>query len=104
MAGVQTPTGPGGQAVQVMRWGTTQKISPAGSSVALTNAFAAATELVRVKCSAAMNVTFGASPTATTNDPLMSAGETEYIGVKSGDKLAAIGTGDVYVTEAVAIS
>lgn len=104
MFGVYMPLGPSGQVAQAIRWGTTQKISPAGASAAIATAFGANTQLVRVVATAAMNVAFAVTPTAVATDPLIPANAVEYIAVKAGDKLAALGTGDVYVTEAEAIA
>lgn len=71
---------------------TTQVISVSGSSAATTNAFKAGTEIVRLHTDSICSVVFGASPTATTSNRRMNAGDTEYFGVprSSGLKVAAI--------------
>jgi hypothetical protein len=81
------------------RLGTNQVIAPAGSSVA-TNAFGPSTTSVRVQSSAAVNIRIGdGTVTASTNDPPLGANLPEYFACTPGQKLAAIGTATVHVTE-----
>jgi methylmalonyl-CoA mutase cobalamin-binding subunit len=51
-----------------LRPGTTQKLSPSGSSVATSTGFGSQTEYVRVAADADVHIVFGGSPTATAND------------------------------------
>ena len=63
-------------------------------------AFNADTVFVRVVASAAMNIKFGASPTAAATDLYIPAATVEILKVpEQGVKFAAIGSGDCYVTE-----
>jgi hypothetical protein len=81
------------------RLGANNRIDPAGSSVS-TGAFGAQTYSVRVVASAAVNIKIGdGSVSATTNDPLLPANLPEYFVCTPGQKLAAIGTGAVHITE-----
>ena len=61
--------------------GTTHKISPSGSSAATSTAFNAETVFVRIVATAAMNVTFAATPTATAADLYIPAGTIEILKV-----------------------
>ena len=80
--------------------GTTHKISPSGSSAATSTAFNAETVFVRIVATAAMNVTFAATPTAAATDLYIPAGTIEILKVpEQGVKFAALGTGDCYITE-----
>jgi hypothetical protein len=81
------------------RLGTNNRIDPAGSSVS-TPAFGAQTYQIRVVTTAAVNIKVGdGTVAATTNDPLMPTGVVDYVTVTPGQKLAAIGTATVHVTE-----
>jgi len=80
----------------------TQTVTTSGTTAATTNAVDAQTRVVRLKATQDMHITFGRTPTATTADPLLSAGETEYIDITPLDKVAAIQSstaGILYVTE-----
>ena len=90
---------PNGNPLPYIRPGATVKISPSGSSAA-TAAVIHATEecLVRIAVSAAMTLNFAASPTATTTDLFMPANTVDYFVIPAGYKIAALGTGDVYIT------
>jgi len=79
--------------------GTTQKVSPAGSSAATSNAFGTQTEYVRVATDADVHIVFAGSPTATANDIFLPADQPEIFKVSPGEKMAAIGTANVSVTE-----
>ena len=79
--------------------GTTQKVSPSGSSAATATAFGSQTEYVRVAADADVHIKFGASPTATSSDIFLPADQPEIFKVSPGEKMAAIGTGNVSVTE-----
>ena len=73
--------------------------SPSGSSAATSNAFGTQTEYVRVAADADVHIVFGASPTATTDDIFLPADQPELFKVSPGEKMAAIGTANVSVTE-----
>lgn len=53
-------------------------------------AFAATTKLVRIHTDAICSIKFGTSPTATTSNRRMAAGQTEYYFVRPSDKVSAI--------------
>ena len=55
-----------------LRHGTTQTISVASSSAAVSNAFGSGTHYVRVVSTTNCHITFAGSPTATTSIPLTS--------------------------------
>jgi len=85
-----------------LRHGTTQTISVAASSAAVSDAFGASTEYVRVVSTVNCHITFGGSPTATTSLPYLPLGEVEIIKVSPGEKMAAIrvsGDGTLFCTE-----
>lgn len=81
------------------RLGAAQNIAPAGSSAA-SAAFATTTYFIRVASTAAVNyrVDIG-TPTAVTTDAYLPANWVEVITVSPGQKLAAIGTATVNITE-----
>ena len=79
--------------------GTTQKVSPSGSSAATATAFGSQTEYVRVAADADVHIKFGASPTATSSDIFLFLYQPEIFKVSPGEKMAAIGTANVSVTE-----
>jgi len=81
-----------------LRPGTTQKLSPSGSSVA-SSAFGSQTEYVRVAADADVHIVFGGSPTATANDIFVPVDQPEIFKVSPGEKIAVIGTANVSVTE-----
>lgn len=60
------------------------------STEAKSAAFAANTRVVRLHTDGICSVAWGASPTATTNNMRMVAGQTEYIGVEPGEKVSVI--------------
>jgi len=85
-----------------LRHGTTQTISVASSSAAVSNAFGDGTHYVRVVSTTNCHITFAASPTATTSHGYVPAGEVEIIKVSPGEKMAAIrnsADGTLYCTE-----
>ena len=85
-----------------LRHGTTQTISVASSSAAVSNAFGDGTHYVRVVSTTNCHITFAGSPTATTSMAYLPAGEVEIIKVSPGEKMAAIrtsGDGPLYCTE-----
>ena len=78
-----------------MRYGThyrplTTQIASYDGSVAVSNAFGAQVNVVRLIATTACHVVFAASPTATTNDMYLAAGREEYFTVTGGQKVAAI--------------
>lgn len=70
---------------------TNQQVAIGGGS-AQSNAFSSATEFVRVHTDEPVRIAFGANPTAAATSMRMSAGATEYFGVKAGHKVAVIST------------
>ena len=85
-----------------LRHGTTQTISVAASSAAVSNAFGSGTEFLRVVSTTNCHITFAATQTATTSLAYLPAGEIEIIKVSPGEKIAAIrtsGDGTLYATE-----
>ena len=64
-------------------------VTTSGTS-AQSAAFGDDTYLIRVFCDGNIHMTFGASPTATTNHMPIQANVVEYFAVKPGGKLAAI--------------
>jgi hypothetical protein len=86
-------------AVESARLGAAQNIAPSGSSVAST-AFGAQTHQIRICASAAVQYRVGdGTPTAETTDTLLPANWVEYVTVTPGQRLAAIGTATVSITE-----
>lgn len=88
-----------GAPIPVFCPGATVKISPAGVSTA-TDAVINATDyqLVRIVASAAMHIAIAAEPTATNADMYLPAAMVDYLIIPKGCKIAALGTGDVYIT------
>lgn len=81
-----------------MRPTTTQKVNSSGTS-AQSAAFAANIEYVRVCADAACHIEFGVNPTATTSKIYLPADDIEYFKVSPGEKVAVIGTVNLYVSE-----
>lgn len=68
---------------------TTQKVAIGGTSTQ-SAAFSERTQFIRVHADAICSVAFGADPTATAGAMRLAANQTEFIGVRAGDKLAVI--------------
>lgn len=68
---------------------TTQVITHTGSSVQSAG-FDANTRFIRVHTDGICHIVVGDNPTATTSNMRMSADQTEYFGVRPGQKLAVI--------------
>ena len=86
----------------VYRLGTHQTAAYTSAANAITNAFATGTQVVRVVPTTAAFVKIGNSPTATTSDVFMKAGEAEFFVVTPGMKASAIRVttnGTLHVTE-----
>lgn len=81
-----------------MRPTTTQKVNSSGTS-AQSAAFAANIDYVRVCADAACHIEFGVNPTATTSKIYLPADDVEYFKVSPGEKVAVIGTVNLYVSE-----
>ena len=67
-----------------------QTIALTGSSTQCSTAFQASTQLIRVHTDAICSIAFGLNPTAVTTSKRLAANQTEYFGVRPGDKIAAI--------------
>ena len=76
--------------------GATQKINSAGSSTQST-AFSTDT-IIRVVSDADCNFAIGTNPTATTSTAFLPSKSGEQMLIKAGNKIAVIGTVNLYVT------
>jgi len=81
-----------------MRPVSTQKVNSAGTS-AQSAAFSSNIEYVRIIPDADCHIEFGVNPTATTSKIFMESKTSEYFKVSPGEKVAVIGTVNLYVTE-----
>jgi len=81
-----------------MRPINTQKVTSSGTSVQ-SSAFGANVEYVRVIADAACHIQFGVNPTATTSTIYLPADDIEYFKVSAGEKVAVIGTVNLYVSD-----
>lgn len=52
--------------------------------------FSAGTTFIRVKAEVQCSILIGTGAVATTSNAMMSAGDTEYFGVKAGDRISVI--------------
>jgi|TARA_R100001463_G_scaffold45906_1_gene94427 hypothetical protein len=77
----------------------TQKVTSSGSSAATTDGMLAHTQFIRIVASADCHVAFGGSPTATASGMFLPAKDIEIIKIRPGEKVAVIGSVDLYVTE-----
>lgn len=68
---------------------TTQTIAIGGTSTQ-SSAFNAATKVIRVHTDVICSVAIATNPTAAATSPRMAAGQTEYMSVVPGDKIAVI--------------
>jgi hypothetical protein len=66
-----------------------QHVAIGGTSTP-SSAFNDKTKFVRLHTDAICSVKFGTSPTAVTTEKRMAAGQTEFFGVRPGDKVAVI--------------
>ena len=85
-------------AYMALRPVTTQKVNSTGSS-AQSSAFGSNIEYVRVIPDADCHIEFGVNPTATTSKIFLESKTAEYFKVSEGEKVAVIGTVNLYVTE-----
>ena len=76
----------------------TLKVESTGSSSQST-AFGANIEYVRIVADATCHIEFGVNPTATTSTIYIPAGDVEYFKISPGEKVAAIGSANLYITE-----
>ena len=81
-----------------MRPVTTQKVNSAGTS-AQSSAFGSNIEYVRVMADADCHIEFGVNPTATNAKIFLPSKSEDYFKVSEGEKVAVIGTVNLYVTE-----
>ena len=77
---------------------STEKVISSGTS-AQSAAFADNIYYVRVVADAACHIEFGSNPTATTSKVYVPADDIEYFKVSPGEKVAVIGTVDLYVSQ-----
>ena len=81
-----------------MRPLTTQKVTSSGASTA-SSAFSANIEYVRIIPDADCHIEFGTAPTATNAKIFLESKSSEYFKVSPGEKVAVIGSVNLYVTE-----
>lgn len=86
--GTNNDHGRGGSAAQSPPI-TEQTVSIGGASTP-SSAFSAGTTLIRVHTDAICSIKIGSNPTASATTARMTAGQTEYYGVRPGDKIAVI--------------
>ena len=77
---------------------STEKVTSSGTS-AQSAAFADNIYYVRVVADAACQIEFGTSPTATTSKVYVPADDIEYFKVSPGEKVAVIGTVNLYISQ-----
>ena len=77
---------------------TTQKVTSSGTSAA-SAAFGNNIEYVRIVADDDCHIEFGTGPTATTSTIFVPSKDIEYFKVSGGEKIAVIGTVNLYVTE-----
>jgi hypothetical protein len=77
---------------------STEKVTSSGTS-AQSAAFADNIYYVRVVADAACHIEFGTNPTATTSKVYVPADDIEYFKVSPGEKVAVIGTVNLYVSQ-----
>jgi len=83
-------SGPGAQVMAgQMPWVAHQQVA-VGASSTQSAAFSDATRFIRIHTDANCRVLFGFNPTATSTSMRMAAGNTEYLGVVPGHKVAVI--------------
>jgi len=81
-----------------MRPITTQKVTSSGTSAA-SAAFGNNIEYVRIAADADCHIEFGVNPTATTSKIFLESKTSECFKVSPGEKVAVIGSVNLYVTE-----
>ena len=77
---------------------STEKVASSGTS-AQSAAFADNIYYVRVVADAACHIEFGTNPTATTSKVYVPADDIEYFKVSPGEKVAVIGSVNLYVSQ-----
>jgi sialic acid synthase SpsE len=81
-----------------MRPLTTQKVTSTGTSTQ-SSAFSDNIEYIRIIPDADCHIEFGTSPTATTSKIFLESKNYEYFKISSGEKVAVIGSVNLYITE-----
>ena len=81
-----------------MRPVTTQKVTSSGTSTQ-SSAFGSNVEYVRVVPDADCHIEFGVNPTATNAKIFLESKSSECFKVSPGEKVAVIGSVNLYVTE-----
>lgn len=79
-----------GQAIPVGQEPTLADQTVAIGAEAKSSAFNANTTFIRIHVDAICSIKFGAAPTATTSNKRLAANQTEYFGVRPGDKVSII--------------
>jgi len=90
------------QYIGVGRLGTHQSIAYTGTAGTITTAISDGVTKVRIVCTSAAYIAFGAAPTATTAGVYVPADSPEYFTVSPGEKVSAIqlsSGGTLHVTE-----
>jgi hypothetical protein len=67
-----------------------QTVAIGGTSTQCTNAFSDLTTMIRVHADVICSILIGTNPTATAAKMRLAADQTEYFGVRAGDKIAVI--------------
>jgi hypothetical protein len=81
-----------------MRVISTEKVTASGTSVQ-SAAFGENIEYVRIVADADCHIAFGVNPTATTSSIYVPADDVEYFKVSPGEKVAVIGSVNLYVSD-----
>ena len=83
----------------IFEWsGATQKLNSAGTSAASTVFSTTENVIVRIVADAACHYKIAAAPTAASTDVYLPANTGEEILIQAGNKIAVIGTVNLYVT------
>jgi hypothetical protein len=76
----------------------TLKVTSSGTSVQ-SSSIADNRFYIRVVSDAACHIAIGVNPTATTSDIYIPAADVEYFKISPGEKVAVIGSANVYISE-----
>ena len=81
-----------------MKQKSTQKVNSAGTSTQ-SAAISDTIFYVRIAADADCNIEIGVNPTATTSSIFLASKDYEYFKISPGEKVAVIGTVNLYITE-----